>query len=158
MTRLSLLLCSLLVAVPVKAAHKDLDHRGLDELQCRCEVSPEHLYNTRRLATRLDQNEEVGAVFHNGIYVIDGIRLLPTSDTACSSGSVRHRRNLQQSYTHMNEEDKAELVAELAQMDENEDIFKPDKMRKLKGSKSSKASKSSKSSKGTSKGKVSVEC
>jgi hypothetical protein len=73
-------------------------------------------------------------VFYDGFYVIDGIRVLPTSDAACSSDAVRHRRNrrnLQQSYTHMNEEDKVELVAELDQMEKNEGIFKPDKIRKL---------------------------
>jgi hypothetical protein len=83
MKRVLLLLYSLLFAVSSVEAkhnhrhkHNHLDSRGLDEQLCRCEASYEDLYD--------EVNED--------FYVIDGIRVLPRSDTACSSGDTRHLR------------------------------------------------------------------
>jgi hypothetical protein len=132
MSRLSLILCSLLFAVVVKAEHSDLDKRELGQLLCRCEGPGESLY-PRRLNQETEvenENRQLSAKLSNGFYMIDGIRVLPASDNACSSGSFRHR-HLHQDHIHMTEEDKEELVAELEQMDENESILRPDKMRKL---------------------------
>jgi hypothetical protein len=132
MPRLSLILCSLLFAVVVEAERSDLDNRELGQLLCRCEAPGESLY-PRRLdqdAEVENENRQLSTMLSNGYYMIDGIRVLPASDTACSSGSFRER-HLHQSYIHMTEEDKEELEAELEQMDENEGIVRPDKMRKL---------------------------
>jgi hypothetical protein len=132
MPRLSLILCSLLFAVVVKAEHSDLDHRELGQSLCRCEAHGESLY-PRRLDQETEvenENRQLSAMLSNGYYMVDGIRVLPASDTACSSGSFRNRQ-LHHSYSHMTEEDKEELEAELEQMDENEGIVRPDKMRKL---------------------------
>jgi hypothetical protein len=81
MKQVSLLLWSLLFAVSAEAKkHNDLDNRSLqDEMLCRCEAMYEDLYDDRRL-----QEENY--------YVIDGIRILPPSDPACSIGSFRHRK------------------------------------------------------------------
>jgi hypothetical protein len=134
MKRVPLLLCSLLFAVSVTAEINDRDNRDLGQLMCRCEAPGEHLY-TRRLDQEtvvFDDNDNTNDNRNRklGLYVINGVRVLPSSDTACSS-----HRDLEESYIHMNEEDKEELKAaleaELEQMDENENIFKPDKMRKL---------------------------
>ena len=132
MPRLSLILCSLLFAIVVKAEHSDLDNRELGQLMCRCECAGENLY-PRRLDHEAEvehENRQLSSTLSNGFYMIDGIRVLPASDTACSSGSYRHR-HLHQDHIHMTEEDKEELVTELEQMDENESIVRPDKMRKL---------------------------
>jgi hypothetical protein len=131
MTRFALLLCSLLFVVSVKAEHSDLDNRDLGQLLCRCEAPGESLY-PRRLDQEAEvdngesENRQLSTVLSNGYFMVDGIRVLPASNTACSSGSFRHR-HLQQSHIHTTEEDKEELE----QMDENERAVKPDKMRKL---------------------------
>jgi hypothetical protein len=135
MTRFSLLLCSLLFAVSVKAERSDLDNRDLGQLLCRCEAPGEILY-PRRLDQEAEvdnensENRQLSTVLSNGYYMVDGIRVLPASNTACSSGSFRHRQ-MHQSLIHITEEDKEELELELQQMDENEAFVKPDKMRKL---------------------------
>jgi hypothetical protein len=135
MTRFALLLCSLLFAVSVKAEHSDLDNRDLGQLLCRCEAPGESLY-PRRLDQEAEvdngesENRQLSTVLSNGYFMVDGIRVLPASNTACSSGSFRHR-HLHQSLINTTEEDKEELEAELEEMDENEGVVKPDKMRKL---------------------------
>ena len=81
MKQVSLFLWSLLFAVSVEAKKQNggLDNRSLqDGMLCRCEAMYEDLYD-RRL-----QEENY--------YVIDGIRILPPSDPACSIGSFRHRK------------------------------------------------------------------
>jgi hypothetical protein len=80
MKQVSLLLCSLFFAVSVQAKkHNYLDNRSLqDEMLCRCEAMYEDLYT--------DDDEIVN------YYVIDGIRILPPSDPACSIGSSRRRK------------------------------------------------------------------
>jgi hypothetical protein len=132
MKRVSLLIFSLLFAFTVKAEINDRDHRDMGQLQCRCEASGENLY-TRRLeqeTVAFDDNDNTHQNRQLGLYVVNGVGVLPSSDTACSSN-----RDLKESYIHLNEEDKEELKAaleaELEQMDENEGILKPDKMRKL---------------------------
>jgi hypothetical protein len=88
MKQVSLLLCSLLFAISVKAKkHNYLDNRSLqDEMLCRCEAMYEDLY-TRRLEEA--ETDDDGIVNY---YVIDGIRVLPPSDPACSIGSSRRRK------------------------------------------------------------------
>jgi hypothetical protein len=122
----------LLFAVSVKADHNNLDNRDLSRLQCRCEAPGENLYN-RRLDQETDafddndnsndnQDRQLVLFSSNGYYIIRGVQVLPSSNAACSS-----RRDLEESYIHMNEED----TAELEQMDVSEGIFKSDKTRKL---------------------------
>jgi hypothetical protein len=125
----------LLFVVSVKAERSDLDNRDLGQLLCRCEAPGESWY-PRRLdrEAEVDNGEsekrQLSAVLSNGYYMVDGIRVLPASNTAYLSGSFRHR-HMHQSHIHMAEEDKEELEAQLEQMDENEDVVKPDKIRKL---------------------------
>jgi hypothetical protein len=92
MKQVSLLLCSLLFAISAEAKkHNYLDNRSLrDEMMCRCEAMYEDLY-TPRLEEVVDGTDNY--------YVIDGIRILPPSDPACSIGSLR-RRKLQVSRVH----------------------------------------------------------
>lgn len=93
MKRVSLLLCSLLLAVTVEAKkkHNHLDNRGLDEMMCRCEAMYEDMY-TRRLDEEVELDDGGIASGVVNYYVIDGIRVLPPSDPACSIDSFRHRK------------------------------------------------------------------
>jgi hypothetical protein len=150
MKRVVFSLCSLLFAfsVSIKAEISDHDNRCLSEAKCRCEAPGENLYN-RRLDqetavfddddddnTNDNRNRQLPFLSSSPYFVINGVQVLPSSNAACSSN-----RNMEES----NEEDKKELLAELEQMNENESIFKPDEMRKLKGSKGGKGGKSGKS-------------
>jgi hypothetical protein len=83
MKQVSLLLCSLIFASEAKK-HDYLDSRSLqDEMMCRCEAMYEDLYTPRL-------EEDVDGM--DNYYVIDGIRILPPSDPACSIGSFRRRK------------------------------------------------------------------
>jgi hypothetical protein len=135
MKRVVLFVCSLLFAVSVKAEISDHDNRGLGQAKCRCEAPGENLYNRRldqETAVFDDDDDDNDNRNHRQLpflssspyFVINGVQVLPSSNAACSS-----HRNMEES----NEEDNEEHFAELEQMDENESIFKPDEMRKLKG-------------------------
>jgi hypothetical protein len=133
MKRVVLFLCSLLFAVSVKAEISDHDNRGLGQAKCRCEAPGENLYNRRldqETAVFDDDDDDNDNHNHRQLpflssspyFVINGVQVLPSSNAACSS-----HRDMEES----NEEDK-ELEAELEQMDENESIVRPDKLRNLK--------------------------
>jgi hypothetical protein len=129
MRQVALLLCALFVAASVKAEH------NVPQLLCRCEASYENLYN-RRLDQENDNdndNRQLGVVFSDGFYTINGIRVLPPYSSECSNSlpAGGGHRNLQQSFSDVNEELKAELEAELEQMEENQDILTPGTRRSL---------------------------
>jgi hypothetical protein len=139
MKRVLLLLCPLLFAISVNAEIEDHANRGLGQAQCRCEAPGEHLYN-RRLDQETavfddddddnandNRNRQLPFLSSSPYYVINGVRVLPSSNAACQSN-----RNMEES----NEEDKEDIFTELEEMDENESItLEPDEMRKLKGDK-----------------------
>jgi hypothetical protein len=133
MKRVLLSLCILLFAISVKAEIEDHANRGLGQEYCRCEEPVDRRLDQETAVfddeddgnTNDNRNRQLPYSYYSpyySSYYDDGIKVLPSSNAACSSG-----RNMEEN----NEEDKEELFTELEEMDENGSILKPDEMRKL---------------------------